>query len=368
MLPGMADRTTERRWLEQLTALPTAPGREERVLDWVRTWVGRRSSDLKLSADRHGNLLITQKGRKNTAPVIAVAHTDHPGFVVTGVDGRRVAVEFRGGVRQEYFEGARVELFDREDQGHRGNLEEFHHGASTGTVVLSRGTSLAPGDIGRWSFGRKRGGVGEKFALAPACDDLAGVAAALSALDRTRGSRDRRHFGVLLTRAEEVGFVGAIGAARDHTLPAGSRVLSIECSRSFPDSPLGGGPVVRVGDASSVFHNALTNRIADAARRADIRHQRKLMAGGSCEATAFVAYGYEATGLCLPLGNYHNMGNLDQVEEGKGMATPLPEIVSIEDFHGLIDLLLIATDAADDRWEITDRLDRRFEDQRHVLG
>lgn len=334
---------------------------------WVRSWVGRRSSDLKLRADRHGNLLVTQKGRKKAPPVVAVAHTDHPGFVVTGVDGRRVSVEFRGGVRPEYFEVARVDLFDREDRPHRGTLEEFDPDTSTGTVVTAHRTSLSPGDIGRWSFGRNRGGVGETFALAPACDDLAGVAAALAALDRARGSRSRRHFGVLLTRAEEVGFVGAIGAARDETLPSGARVLSIECSRSYPDSPLGGGPVVRVGDASSVFHNNLTNRIADAAAEADLKHQRKLMAGGSCEATAFLAYGYETSGLCLPLGNYHNMGNLDQVEEGRGMATPLPEIVSIDDFHGLVRLLLLATDAVDGRWGMTDRLDRRFEEQRHLL-
>lgn len=363
----MADRSTERRWLEQLTFLPTAPGREDRVIDWVETWAGRRS-DLTVRSDRHGNLLITQKGRKKSEPVVAVAHTDHPGFVVQAVDGRRVEVEFRGGVRREYFDRARVELFDSTDRSHRGALEDFDHDTSTGLVHLDRTGPLEAGDIGRWSFGRKRGGVGERFALAPACDDLAGAAAALAALDRARGDAERRHFGVLLTRAEEVGFVGAIGAARDGTLPGGSRVLSIECSRSFPDSPLGAGPVVRVGDASSVFDHELTNRIADAATASALDHQRKLMAGGSCEATAFVAYGYRATGLCLPLGNYHNMGNLDQVEQGKGMATPLPEIVSIADFHGLVDLLLVAADSVDGGWGMVDRLDRRFEAQRHVLG
>ena len=62
MLTAMADRTTERRWLEQLTALPTAPGHEDRVMAWARSWVGRRS-DLTARTDRHGNLLITQKGR-----------------------------------------------------------------------------------------------------------------------------------------------------------------------------------------------------------------------------------------------------------------------------------------------------------------
>ncbi|MFP3914918.1 MAG: hypothetical protein ACLFWM_08580 [Actinomycetota bacterium] len=363
----MADRSTERRWLEQLTAIPTAPGREGRVMRWVRAWAGRRSGDLRVHADPWGNLLITQKGRRRRPPVVAVAHTDHPGFVVREANGREVAVEFRGGVRPEYFQDAGVELFDRDDSRYRGRLEEFEPGASAGVVSLSRRSRLEPGDIGRWTLGRGRGGVGERFALAPACDDLAGVAAALSALDRSRGDPARRHLAVLLTRAEEVGFLGAIGAARQGTLPPESRVLSIECSRAFPESPLGGGPVVRVGDASSVFDSALTNRISQAASASGLRHQRKLMAGGSCEATAFIAYGYEASGLCLPLGNYHNMGNLDQVEEGKGMATALPEVVSIDDFHGLVDLLGLATDAADGQWEMAERLDRRFQEQRHIL-
>lgn len=363
----MADRSTERRWLEQLTSTPTAPGYEGRVMDWVRTWAGRRS-DLTLRPDRYGNLLITQKGRKAAAAVIAVAHTDHPGFAVKGVDGRQVDVEFRGGVRREYFERAKVELFDRDGRAHRGSLDEFDYDSSTGTVSLSRAAPVAAGDIGRWHLGTNRGGAGQRFALGPACDDLAGVAAALAALDRARHVSSRRHFGVLLTRAEEVGFIGAIGAARDETLPDGSRVLSIECSRSFPDSPLGAGPVVRVGDASSVFDHRLTNLIADAARSTGLKHQRKLMAGGSCEATAFVAYGYQSTGLCLPVVNYHNMGNLDEVEQGKGMATPLPEVVSIDDFHGLVDLLGLAAEAADGEWAIIERLDQRFESERHILG
>lgn len=362
----MADRETERRWLDQLTSTPTAPGHEQRVMGWVKTWVGRRG-DLKVRGDEHGNLLITQKGRKPAAPVIAVAHTDHPGFVVTAVAGRRADVVFRGGVRSEYFDRARLEFFDGDDQIHRGRLERYDHESSTGTVVLDSSAPLQPGDIGRWSFGRNRGGAGENFLLAPACDDLAGVAATLAALDRARGDRGRRHFGVLLTRAEEVGFVGAIGACISGTVPADSRVLSVECSRAFDDSPIGGGPIVRVGDASSVFDHELTNQISEAAKASGLKHQRKLMAGGSCEATAFVAYGYRATGLCLPLGNYHNMGYLDEVERGRGMATPLSEVLSLEDFHGLVDLLLMSVDSLDDPSPLRERLDDRFEAERHLL-
>lgn len=350
-----------------MTATPTAPGHEDRVLDWVRTWAGRRP-DLRLTADEHGNLLVTQKGRRRRPPVIAVAHTDHPGFVVTAVEGRRVGVEFRGGVRADYFTAARLEFFDAAGKVYRGRLDEFDHERSAGSVVMDRTAPLVPGDIGRWSFGANRGGAGERFILAPACDDLAGVAAALAALDRTRGDGRRNHFGVLLTRAEEVGLVGAIGACRAGTVSTDARVLSIECSRSFPDSPIGGGPIVRVGDASSVFDHDLTDRITAAARHRGLKHQRKLMAGGSCEATAFVAYGYRATGLCLPLGNYHNMGYLDEVERGKGMATPLPEVVSRSDFDGLVALLLLAVDAVDEEPPTGARLDELFESTRHVLG
>ncbi len=88
---------------------------------------------------------------------------------------------------------------------------------------------------------------------APACDDLAGCAAALGWLDRARTDPGRRHFGVLFTRAEEVGFIGAIHASKSGSIPREARLLSIEASRASAEAPIGGGPVVRVGDASTVF-------------------------------------------------------------------------------------------------------------------
>lgn len=362
----MADRTTERRWLDQLTSIPTVPGHEHGVMGWITAWAGRRS-DLRVDVDGHGNLHVLQRGRTRRAPVVAVAHADHPGFVVTRAGGRRVMVEFRGGVRSEYFEGSRVELFDGEGAPQRGRLMTYDPDASSGEVLLDRAAALQPGHIGRWSFGSRRIGLGDRFLLAPACDDLAGVAAALAALDRARRDTSRRHFSVLVTRAEEVGFVGAIAASRDRTLSEEARILSIECSRASADAPVGGGPVVRVGDRSSVFDHDLTNRIAAAASAAGLDHQRRLMVGGSCEATAFVAYGYRATGLCLPLENYHNMGHLDEVERGDGPATPAPELISLADFHGLVDLLGVATEAVDQPWGLVDRLDERFEAQSAIL-
>jgi endoglucanase len=172
----------------------------------------------------------------------------------------------------------------------------------------------------------------------------------------------------MLTRAEETGFIGAIHAAVTGSIPADARLLSIEASRASVDAPLGNGPVIRVGDAVTVFDRELTNRISRAVAASGLRHQRKLMVGGACEATAFGVYGYPTTGLCLPLGNYHNMGNLDEVEAGRGEARPMLEEVSLDDFHGMVDLLLLAAGAVDDHGDLRERLDKVYSDGRHVLG
>lgn len=345
---------------------PTAPGREDRVMAWVEGWVERRS-DLILRRDKAGNTLIRIRGRRRGDPVIAVAHTDHPGFVVTGAEGRQLKVEFRGGVRPEYFPDARLEFFDGDDERYKATLVSYDPDEKKGEAQLDRMSQLEPGDIGRWMLRTRKGGDG-LYHLGHACDDLAGATASLAALDRARSDPARSNFGVLLTRAEEVGMIGAIAACELGTIPAGARILSIECSRSFPDSPLGAGPIVRVGDAISVFDNELTNKLASAVAADGLDHQRKLMTGGGCEATAFTAYGHRATGLCLALGNYHNMGHLTEVEAGKGVAAPMPETISLDDFHGLVRLLGLSVAAFNHDWDVSESLAALYEREKGILA
>jgi endoglucanase len=71
------------------------------------------------------------------------------------------------------------------------------------------------------------------------------------------------------------------------------------------------------------------------------------MPGGTCEATAFCAYGHEATCLCLPLGNYHNMVDIDGVKAGRRPARVGPEYISVADYHGLVELLVHLVSAID---------------------
>ncbi|HUO45474.1 MAG TPA: M20/M25/M40 family metallo-hydrolase [Acidimicrobiia bacterium] len=355
-----AARATRVRWLQTLTDLPTAPGREEGVITWVEKWATRRG--LRLRTDQAGNLILSLGTRSRRRPVVAVAHLDHPALVVTAVTHGEAVAELRGGVLAPYLDGAAIV-----SGANFGKVVSFDPESGTGALKFRGPDPVMPGTIFRWHFAASALGIKDNILRARACDDLAGVAAALVALDRAR-HRELAHFSVLLTRAEEVGFVGAIAACELGSIPADARVLSIECSRASTDAPLGAGPVVRVGDASSVFTASLTNHLTDVARSRRIPHQRKLMSGGSCEATAFAALGWEATGLCLPLGNYHNMVDIDRVQIGQRKARLAPEEISLTDFHGLVDLLVAAAEDLDHPGpDLPQRLRTLYENERHIL-
>jgi len=136
----------------------------------------------------------------------------------------------------------------------------------------------------------------------------------------------------LLTRAEEVGLLGALEAARLGTVPEGALVLSLECSKALADAPQGDGVVIRVGDRATIFDPAFTAALVERAGSVDgLRWQRKLMDGGMCEASAFGAAGWRTSGLAVPLANYHNAA-----DDGSGVA---PESVLVEDFLSELRLL-----------------------------
>ena len=159
-----------------------------------------------------------------------------------------------------------------------------------------------------------------------------------------RGRQGAARVGVLLTRAEEVGFVGAIAAAKSRTVPEACFLVCMETSSERINAKMGDGPILRVGDKASVFTPEVTAHcelVAKQLAESDklFRYQRKLMDGGSCETTVFCAAGYEAGALCLPLGNYHNIG-----PGGK----PAPEYISVSDLDSLVELLIACVKRRDE--------------------
>ncbi len=398
----MATQTEQRsKWeqlLLELTNVPTAAGREGRVIEWIEKWVADRPH-LKIDRDAAGNLLISpnHNGSKPTigGPIVFEGHLDHPAFVVDEVlSATSLRATFRGGVQAPYFIDAKLMLRRASSDDVAAHVTEtqkpdkpkrpFH----IATIELAEPTEVQAGDILTWDLPPSR--IENGLLQAPVCDDLAAVAAALCALDELTQTGEPPEVCVLLTRAEEVGFVGAIAACKLGTIPAGARILALENSRSFADSPLGGGPIVRVGDRLSVFSPTLTGAVAKLAHeltgdekeknKSDratpiegFNWQRKLMPGGACEATAFCAFGHEATCLCLPLRNYHNMGNLDEVQPAvqagswTGSAPIEPETISLADFHNLVELLIACGGRLEQVEPMTTRLEKLYDERKYVI-
>jgi len=285
------------RRLRSILALPTAPFHEGRVHAAILEAVAG-SWRLRAEADAFGNLLVTLgRGRP---PLLFACHTDHPALRATGPG----TAEIVGGLRAATLRGARLESLDP--------------GGARGTVL---GATRA-GEVRIATRPPARRGEPLVLALpgprlsgarvsARAVDDLCAVAACLTLFDRLQARRFPGCVGALFTRAEEVGFAGALGWVRTTALPKETTVVNLEMSSARPHAPPGRGPVLRVGDRLSTFDPAVAAELEEAARAlarrdASFRWQRALMDGGACEATVYAHAGFRTGALCLPLLGYHN--------------------------------------------------------------
>ena len=301
---------------------PTAPYREGAVIAWVRAWAAA-APHVAVRADRDGNLELRRRGvPASRSPLVLAAHMDHPGFRALRArprrrDGFEIEALFLGGVRPECFAGSRVLFHDAGGRETRARVLDVRRARGALRARLHATAVVPAGALGMWDLPPFRRARRDPDLLETrAADDLAGVAAVLALFELVERIDPRRAIDVrgLFTRAEEVGFVGALAVARGRRLPRGARVVAIEASKALSHAPQGAGPIVRVGDRTSVFDDALTRWIARVAaelesQRGGFRWQRRLMDGGTCESTAYQQYGYRCAALCLPLGNYHNMSD-----------------------------------------------------------
>ncbi|MFH1418477.1 MAG: hypothetical protein ABII12_09375 [Planctomycetota bacterium] len=334
--------------LKRIVDLPTAPFTEDHVAAFIREFVAGRP-ELRLREDRFGNLLVkyTPKRRakavRGSRPVLFSAHMDHPGFIAGRMIGPgRLHAEWHGGVQSRYFRGARVR-FHADGRWIPGTIEKVIR------AKPAKGEKRRPGDIPPKAVVVKvekpvpRGSLGMwhlpdsviqgNRIHARVTDDLTGLGAIICAFDEIRRRNCKCVCYAFFTRAEEVGFAGALAAVDAKTVPQKTIVVAVENSSVIPGVALGKGPVLRVGDRLSVFTPAATaycQAVADELAKKDktFRYQRKLMDGGACESTAYCHYGHEATGICLPLLNYHNM------DRKKGRIAP--EINDVRDFLNLV--------------------------------
>jgi len=359
--------------LKNILRQPAAPFREQHVARCVVAHLTK--ANVPHFFDPVGNLVVgvataaayrrllnrrVTDANKNEPVRIFIAHMDHPGFHgVKWLTPNRLAVKWHGGSPLKHLAGARLWLADDDVEITNPTVQArllkpklLKAGWAIDTAEVqfqvSGGIPLAERYAGRRAkklFGsfafRSHCWISGKRLYTRAADDLVGVFAIVSmAIDLHRRSPDAPFIG-LLTRAEEVGFVGAVQHLELGWLEAAKRPLlcvSLEASRTLPGAHIGKGPVVRLGDRRTPFESSALQVLSQIAEKVlPGMHQRRLMDGGACEATAATAWGLPTVGITLPLGNYHNQGfegGMDCLQtEG-----PAPEFVHLDDINGELKL------------------------------
>jgi len=344
--------------LEKILSQPSAPFRERHVISVITEEL--RAHRVPFFQDPIGNIVIGVKTKKeylalvrkkSAEPVrVFIAHLDHPGF--HGMEWKsdtELEVRWHGGSPTQHIEAAKVWLADA--TGPRGEARVLSaqmltsgRAIETATIKVAPQLRASVPDAkklyGGFAFRAPVWRDGDLY-YTKAADDLVGSFAILSlALDTFgKGKKPKVPFLGLLTRAEEVGFIGAIGHFELGWLKK-SNVLcvSLETSRALPGAEIGKGPVVRLGDRSTVFDSASLKIFTQLAQESlPERHQKRIMDGGTCEATAATAYGLPSVGISVPLGNYHNQG-FEGGPDSAGALGPSPEFVNAQDVQGLIEL------------------------------
>ena len=358
--------------LSELCNVPTAPYAEAYAVAYIRLWAAapERRDKILVQSDAVGNVhLLYRCGSPGRSELVLEAHLDHPGFLVKKIlpDGTLEAI-FRGGVKPSCFDRAAVGIWHPESQlALPHDMAQRPAGQWVPTRVLSvepaignqpmrvilakpegpAAEGVPPGSIGMWALPDAM--TIDRLFAARVCDDLAGAAVGLYVLDELIARGAAVNVRLLLTRAEEVGFAGALAVASRGLIPASSCMIGIETSKAMDHVPQGRGPVIRVGDKSLTFSPALTRFLSmRAGGIADtdpsFLYQRQLMDGGTCDSSAFAAFGYDTAAVCLALGNYHNMAE-PRMNAAIPTAGPhiAAETIHLDDFFGLVRLL---TDAA----------------------
>ncbi len=371
--------------LAELLRQPTAPFREQHVIATVMRVL--ETAGVPCFQDPVGNVIVGCDSRaqylrlvrrKDDEPLrIFIAHMDHPGFHgVRWLSKSRLRIKWHGGSPARSLAGSRVWLATPDGSWGEGKIVRARllksgHALDSAEVKIAMAPKgpkpVAPSLYGAFQFRAPVWRAGKKIHT-KAADDLVGVFAIVSTamnLFRRRSGKKPAPFIGLLTRAEEVGFVGAIGHFELGWLAQARRpvlCVSLETSRTLAGALVGKGPVVRLGDRRTTFDPGYLKTLSDIAEK-DLpkRHQRRIMDGGTCEATAATTYGLPAIGISVPLGNYHNEG-FEGGPDCRATRGPAPEFVHLDDIAGMLVLcqaLMRERLASKEPWQAQRRLMRK---------
>ena len=350
----------QKKFLIDLLSQPTAPFREQLIAAQAIDFLTRNG--IVHFTDPVGNIVIGVSSateykrllqKHEQEPVrLFMAHMDHPGFHgQRWLSDKRLLVKWHGGTPVKHVTGATVYLADDNGRFAEGKLSKVklvkgRWAMDSAEVVLTSALEKKPAVksvFGSFQFRKPVWQQGKKL-YTNAADDLGGVYTILQMARTLSRRKTATPFVGLLTRGEEVGFVGAIGHFELGWLTKRKREVICHQPRSI--THVASQPRLEkarwfawVIDAR--YLTPMRSRYCLMWQRKVLpgKHQKRIMDGGSCEATAATIYGLTTIGITLPLGNYHNQG-LEGGPDCRGQAGPAPEFIHIDDLDAELKLCL----------------------------
>ncbi len=343
-----------KKFLEELLAIPTAPFREQTVKGYLfKVLTAQKIAHFE---DPSGNIVVGVKNQKEYLKLVKqkskdpvrvfMAHLDHPGFHGTKWASQDVLeATWYGGSPRAFLEGAEVYVSNGHGIEDRGTILSVELNKSQSAIaklkikvkgVAKKDTVRAEDLFGAFQF-RSHVWKENQIYYTKAADDLVGAFSIVTLAKKMKG---KPMIG-LLTRAEEVGYIGAIHHFDLGWLKNANRpilCISLETSRTLPGADIGKGAILRIGDRNTTFDaGALKVFWEMAERKFKGKYQRRIMDGGTCEASVSIAHGFPTVGISVPLGNYHNQ-SLEGGPDSRGKDGPAPEFIHEDDIQGLLNL------------------------------
>lgn len=325
-------KTDTRALIERVFDQPTAPFREGFVLAEISKILTENA--VPYFFDKGGNLIAgvssAQQLKNSGFRIVLFGHSDHPGFHIhQQISETKCSARWFGGAPFSHMMNAAVRVYDPTNRASiRATITDFSNFDSSKEghlfeLQLNEAANLSLESFGGFDYPGCE--INGDLISTRAADDLAGCVIALGALLDQKENKDSRLLAVF-TRAEEVGFIGCLKLLKQNILPKEAWCVSLEASRQLPEAEITKGPVLRIGDRTFIFDPefcAVLWKVAQDLAKNDSSfiYQRRLMSGGTCEATPLCMAGFKTAGIAVPLLNYHNSA-------GNG---PGPEQISLHD-------------------------------------
>ena len=292
--------------LKTLSELPGAPGREERVRDFIQSQVKKHADEIRV--DALGNLICVKRGKsKKPRKIMVACHMDEIAFYVRHIDENGfLRVQPLGGFDTRNLFARRVRIQPRKGDDIFGNLnpggrpvhiatpEERSKIPTAGEFFVDTGLPVEKV--------REIVKVGDPVTLVQECielgdhitgkcmDNRVACWVGVKLLQNLKKAKDDVY--VVFTVQEEIGVRGAITASYEIAPDIGVAIdttLAVDTpgvSEHEWITKLGGGTAIKIMDAYSVSDNALVDEFIAVAEKHNIPHQMEILPMGGTDAGA----------------------------------------------------------------------------------